>query len=265
MIRLGFIFLISIINPSFASEFPKIFGCFCEGGIIVGKVGSSNSIEINGKKQPIFEDGNFIFAFGRKFRNKLSISYNGITREFLIENKKYKIEKISGLPKTKVEPSESDLKKIFEDRKKIKDAKKIGVSKKFFDEKFILPAKGRISGVYGSQRILNNKPRSPHNGIDIAAKEGTKIVSPSSGVVKLVDKNMFFTGKTVIVDHGMGLISIFAHLSKIDVQIDERIEKGDKIGQIGMTGRATGPHLHWGMYLENKSVDPMSVIRSSFF
>ena len=157
------------------------------------------------------------------------------------------------------------MKKIFEDRKKIKDAKKIGESKKFFDEKFILPAKGRISGVYGSQRILNNNPRSPHNGIDIAAKEGTKIVSPSSGVVKLVEKNMFFTGKTVIVDHGMGLISIFAHLSKIDVQIDERIEKGDKIGQIGMTGRATGPHLHWGMYLENKSVDPMSVISSSFF
>lgn len=134
-----------------------------------------------------------------------------------------------------------------------------------FEKNFILPAKGRISGVYGSQRILNNKPRSPHNGIDIAAKEGTNIFAPSSGIVKLIDRNMFFTGKTVIIDHGMGLISIFAHLSKIDVKENEILEKGEKIGQIGMTGRATGPHLHWGMYLENKTVDPMLVVESSFF
>ena len=139
------------------------------------------------------------------------------------------------------------------------------MKKKIFEKKFILPAEGRISGVYGSQRILNDKPRSPHNGIDIAAKEGTNIFAPSSGVVKLIEKNMFFTGKTVIMDHGMGLISIFAHLSKIEVTENQILEKGDKIGQIGMTGRATGPHLHWGMYLENESVDPMSVVESSFF
>ena len=265
VIRLGFIFFMFIINPRHALDFPKIFGCFCEGGIITGNIGTLNSIEIDGKKQEIFEDGNFIFAFGRKFGDKVSVSYNGVKKEFDIKKKKYKIEKISGLPKRKVEPSKKDLEKIFEDKKKIVNAKKIGVSKKIFEKKFILPAKGRISGVYGSQRILNNKPRSPHNGIDIAAREGTDIVAPSSGVVKLIDENMFFTGKTVIIDHGMGLISIFAHLSKIDVKENEVIERGDKIGQIGMTGRATGPHLHWGMYLENKSVDPMSVIESSFF
>jgi len=265
VIRLVFVFFMFIINPLRASDFPKIFGCFCEGGIITGNIGSSNSIKINGKKQKIFEDGNFIFAFGRKFSNKVLVSYNGIKKEFDIKKKKYKIEIISGLPKRKVQPTKTDLEKIFEDKKKIVNAKKIGVKKKIFEKKFILPAEGRISGVYGSQRILNDKPRSPHNGIDIAAKEGTNIFAPSSGVVKLIEKNMFFTGKTVIMDHGMGLISIFAHLSKIEVTENQILEKGDKIGQIGMTGRATGPHLHWGMYLENESVDPMSVVESSFF
>ena len=265
VIRLGFVFFMFIIYPLQASDFPKIFGCFCEGGIIIGHIGKLNSIEINGKKQKTYDDGNFIFAFGRKFSEKVLVSYNGVKKEFEIKKKKYKIEKISGLPKQKVEPSKRDLEKIFEDRKKIVNAKKIGVRKKMFEKNFILPAKGRISGVYGSQRILNNKPRSPHNGIDIAAKEGTNIFAPSSGIVKLIDRNMFFTGKTVIIDHGMGLISIFAHLSKIDVKENEIIEKGEKIGQIGMTGRATGPHLHWGMYLENKTVDPMLVVESSFF
>ena len=124
--------------------------------------------------------------------------------------------------------------------------------KKLFGSKFILPVKGRLSGVFGSQRILNSKPRSPHYGIDIAQKEGTPIIAPSSGKVKLVDYGMFFTGNTVVVDHGLGLISIFAHLQDIFVTEGQYLKIGEKIGTVGMTGRATGPHLHWGIYLEKK-------------
>ena len=114
----------------------------------------------------------------------------------------------------------------------------------------------RMSGFYGSQRILNSKPRRPHAGIDIAAKEGTSVIAPSSGIIKLVEEDMFFTGNTVIMDHGLGLISIFAHLKEVFVVEGEKVLQGQKIGSIGMTGRATGPHLHWGVYLNNTSVDP---------
>ena len=141
----------------------------------------------------------------------------------------------------------------------------LGEKKKLFGSKFILPVKGRLSGVFGSQRILNSKPRSPHYGIDIAQKEGTPIVAPSSGKVKLVDYGMFFTGNTVVVDHGLGLISIFAHLQDIFVIEGQYLKIGEKIGSVGMTGRATGPHLHWGIYLEKKPVDPLSLTESDFY
>ena len=118
-----------------------------------------------------------------------------------------------------------------------------------------------MSGFYGSQRILNSKPRRPHAGIDIAAKEGTRVIAPSPGIIKLVEEDMFFTGNTVIMDHGLGLISIFAHLKEVFVEKGEKVLQGEKIGSIGMTGRATGPHLHWGVYLNNTSVDPEVLLK----
>jgi len=128
----------------------------------------------------------------------------------------------------------------------------------------LIPVEGRISGVYGSQRILNSKPRSTHKGIDIAAPKGTKIYAPSNGRIILIEEDMFFTGKTVIIDHGMGLISIFAHLNDIYIRPGQLVEKGMEIGEVGMSGRATGPHLHWGVYLENISVDPMALLKFKF-
>ena len=113
-----------------------------------------------------------------------------------------------------------------------------------------MPVEGRISGVFGSQRILNDKPKRPHFGIDIAQKIGAEIKAPSSGIVKLVSENMFFTGNTVILDHGLGLISIFAHLESINVEEGQNVSINEKIGTVGMTGRATGPHLHWGVYFK---------------
>lgn len=169
------------------------------------------------------------------------------------------------MPRNKVEPSKKELNKILFDQKRIKDSKKIGSKKKLFSQQFILPAEGRLSGVYGSQRILNSKPRRPHYGIDIAAKEGTKILAPSSGIVKLIEKDMFFTGNTIVIDHGLGLISIFAHLKDIFVNEKDFITQGEIIGSIGMTGRATGPHLHWGVYLENTSVDPEVLLKFKLF
>lgn len=261
-------FLISLLlfaKLSFADEFPNFFGCFCEGGLITGKIKSGDELKIDGKKMEVFENGEFIFAFGRKFKNKIDVDYNGKFKIFDVKKKKYKIERISGLPQKKVEPAEEDIKRIIKDKKRINLSKEIGKKEKLFDDEFILPVDGRLSGVFGSQRILNSKPKRPHFGIDIAQKEGSPILVPSSGIVKLVDFDMFFTGNTIIVDHGLGLISIFAHLKDIYVKEGQKVSIGQKIGSVGKTGRATGPHLHWGIYLKNKPVDPLSMTKSRFY
>ena len=259
MIILFLLFFLSF-NFVYSNEFPSINGCFCEGGIITGLISNNDQLKINNKEIVIFENGKFIYAFGRKSKNFVKLDINGKIKEFAVKKKKYKIENIKGLPRNKVEPSKKEIERILIDKNIIKKAKEIGSKKKLFEKKFILPAQGRLSGVYGSQRILNSKPRSPHAGIDLAAKEGTKVVAPSSGIIKIVSKNMFFTGNTIIMDHGLGLISIFAHLKEISVKQGEYIKQGQKIGTIGMTGRATGPHLHWGVYLEKKSVDPFVLV-----
>ena len=234
----------------------KILGCFCEGGLIYSNVPQNSKVFIDDKKIQISEDGYFIYAFGRNYKDTVKIRINDISTNFQIKKKKYLIEKIRNLPNNKVSPDEKSLKKIRIDQNNFKKAKTKDINKKFFTDDFILPVIGRISGKFGSQRILNGKPRRPHYGLDIAAKIGTKIVSPSNGKVKFISQDMFFTGKTIIVDHGLGLISIFAHLSDINVKKNDLVFKGDLIGKVGKTGRATGPHLHWGIYLEKIPVDP---------
>ena len=260
-----FIFVIFKFQFILGEEFPDLFGCFCEGGLITGKISKKDKILIDEKEMKTFNNGEFIFAFGRKYKDEIKVQFNDNLKIFKVKKKKYKIERITGLPKKKVEPGKEDIKRIIEDKEKITLSKKIGEEEKLFDNKFILPVNGRLSGVFGSQRILNSKPRRPHFGIDIAQKKGAPVVAPSSGKVKLVDYEMFFTGNTVIVDHGLGLISIFAHLDDIFVSEGQRVEIGEKIGSVGMTGRATGPHLHWGIYLEKKPVDPLSLTESNFY
>ena len=255
-----FLFSFLFFKDLIADDFPKIYGCFCEGGIITGKIHPLAKVKINGDPIEVFDNGIFIYAFGRKFTQKVKIEINSFSKEYLVSDKTYKVEQIRGLPRNTVDPNKSELERILSDQKKIKYAKKIGSKSRLFEKNFILPSKGRLSGFYGSQRILNSKPRKPHAGIDIAAKEGTPVIAPSSGKIKLVEKNMFFTGNTVILDHGLGLISIFAHLKDISISEDQNVTKGDLIGSIGMTGRATGPHLHWGVYLKNISVDPMALL-----
>ncbi len=263
---LFFVFILIISsNNIYSKDFPDIYGCFCEGGVITGFISDHNELKINNKKIELYEGGRFLFAFGRKHVESVKIEVDNNSKTFVVSNKDYKIEKIKGLPRNKVDPSGDELEKIISEKKKIEDLKKVGSKTKHFGNKFIFPAKGRLSGFYGSQRILNSKPRKPHAGIDLAAKEGTLVIAPSSGVVKLVAKDMFFTGNTIIIDHGLGLISIFAHLKDVFVKQGDFVNQGIKIGSIGMTGRATGPHLHWGVYLQRVSIDPLTLIEYELY
>ena len=130
----------------------------------------------------------------------------------------------------------------------------------FFRGGFVWPVTGRISGVYGSQRFLNGKPRRPHLGVDIAAPTGTPIVATADGIVRIAHSDMFFTGKTVAIDHGHGLMSIYAHMSQVAVKNGQKVAKGAPIGKVGATGRVTGPHLHWGVSLFRTRLDPALLV-----
>tara|TARA_B110000444_G_scaffold241501_1_gene257976 strand:+ start:383 stop:976 length:594 start_codon:yes stop_codon:yes gene_type:complete len=181
-----------------------------------------------------------------------------ITKKIL--KRKYNIQRIDGLAENKVTPPESVYKRIKKENKAIGEARAINSDLLFFKEKFIMPVEGIISGVYGSQRILNGKPRWPHYGIDIAAKKGTPIKSSGRGVVTMAENDLYYTGGTVIMDHGHGISTIYSHLETILVLVGDQIDQGDIIGTVGSTGRSTGPHLDFRVNWFQTRLDPMTLL-----
>ena len=173
-----------------------------------------------------------------------------------ITQREYKIQRIDGLPQKKVTPDPASVKRISIENAMIKKVRAVDTDRAYFASGFDWPVKGPISGVFGSQRVLNGKPKNPHNGVDVAAPQGTAIVAPADGVVALVHGDMFYTGKTVMIDHGHGLTSVYAHMSAILVKDGQKVTRGTPIGKIGKTGRVTGPHLHWGVTLFGTHLDP---------
>ena len=189
-------------------------------------------------------------------KNNEVISINRIK----VIEREYEIQRINGLPKKMVSPDEEVLKRIIADNKIIVNAKKLNLDNTYFLNSFMIPTKGIISGVFGSQRILNDVPKSPHKGLDIAAPEGQTIVSTNDGIITLAEDDLYYTGGTIIIDHGHGVKSIYAHLLKVDVKVGQIIIKGEPIGKVGSTGRSTGPHLHWGVMWFDEYVDPQLLI-----
>ncbi|OSM05318.1 M23 family metallopeptidase [Magnetofaba australis] len=174
-----------------------------------------------------------------------------------VPKRDYKTERIDGLPKKKVELNPADLKRATIETRAIKQTYNSRGGRPGFLLGFQMPVTGRFSGIFGSRRVLNGKPRRPHNGVDIAAPQGTPIVSIAPGEVKLAGDDYFFTGNTVVVHHGHGVTSLYSHMNKILVKPGQWVGAGEQIGEIGMTGRATGPHLHWGVMVRHARVDPL--------
>jgi murein DD-endopeptidase MepM/ murein hydrolase activator NlpD len=166
------------------------------------------------------------------------------------------------LPDRQVTPSAADLERIRNEAEQMTAARERAYENDelYLDGDFIWPVTGRITGVFGSQRILNGEPRRPHNGVDIAANTGTPIVAPAAGVVVFVHPDMYFNGATVILDHGHGLTSVYCHMHRIKVEPGQTIEQGQPIGEVGASGRATGPHLHWGVELLQNRIDPKLLV-----
>jgi len=258
--RLFFIFLI-FISPVKAIEFQ---GKFLQGHFILGKTNPKAKILVGKKEVKVSKDGFFVFGIDRDQKYDLTFTkiINGkkSTTTKKVLKRKYNIQRIDGLAENKVTPPESVYKRIKKENNAIGKARAINSDLQFFKENFIMPVEGIISGVYGSQRILNGKPRWPHYGIDIAAKQGTMIKSSGSGIVTMAEDDLYYTGGTVIMDHGHGISTIYSHLENVLVSVGDQINQGDIIGTVGSTGRSTGPHLDFRVNWFQTRLDPMSVI-----
>ena len=239
-------------------------GKFIQGHYIVGVTDPSSKIIIDKKDVKVSEDGYFVFGIDRDRKFDLIITkINNGKKEKIIKKvlkRKYNIQRIDGLEESKVTPPESVYKRIKKENNKIGEARAINSDLPFFKNQFIMPVEGIISGVYGSQRILNGKPRWPHYGIDIAAKKGTMIKSSGSGVVTMAEDDLYYTGGTIIMDHGHGISTIYSHLETVLVSVGDKINKGDLIGTVGSTGRSTGPHLDFRVNWFQTRLDPMSIL-----
>lgn len=240
-------------------------GDFIQGGLLVGQADEGSKAALDGTDIKVYGDGRFLLGFGRDAAAKalLKVTMDGgvvEARELAIAQRQYEVQRINNLPKNQVEPSEAELARIKTERERIAVAKQRRTPSPFFAEGFDWPAIGPISGVYGSVRVLNGQPRQPHFGVDVAAPKGTPLKAPAGGIVSLADPDLFFTGGTVMLDHGYGLTSIFAHQSKIEVKEGDKLSKGDVFGLLGGTGRVTGPHLHWGIYLGTIPLDPQLLV-----
>ncbi len=262
IINRTFILFFILTFPAWTIEFQ---GKFLQGHFIIGKTDPRAKILVGKKSVKVSEDGFFVFGIDRDrkydltFTKYLDGEKTVITKK--VNKRKYNIQRIDGLEESKVTPPESVYKRIKKENNAIGKARAINSDLQYFKEKFIMPVEGIISGVYGSQRILNGKPKWPHYGIDIAAKQGTMIQSSGSGIVTMAEEDLYYTGGTVIMDHGHGISTIYSHLENVLVSVGDQINKGDVIGTVGSTGRSTGPHLDFRINWFQTRLDPMSVLK----
>ena len=260
--------LLFLIACSVKAEPPLLFlhGQPRQGELMYGYVTPGAVVRLNGEKIPVRKDGWFVFGIGRDDKGTLVLSAEKdkakIKKVLKIKRRKWRIQKVDGLPQNTVTPNEEEQKRIADENALVETARKKKIRRPV-PLCFSVPAKGRISSVYGSQRIINGIPGGQHNALDIAAKTGTVIRAPADGIVTLAHDDMLLTGKTVLVAHGNDLTTSYIHMSKILVKEGQKLKKGDKIGLIGMTGRANGPHLHWTVMWRDKRVDPQVFLKNS--
>ena len=246
----------------------ELSGEAIQGGLIFGQTSPGARVHLDETNVLVSPEGEFVIGFGRDEtgERKLLVQQADGTEELLalpIALREYKIERVDGLPPKTVTPDPEALERIREEGAMVSTARSRRDQRTNYDDGFSWPASGRISGVYGSQRVLNGEPRRPHFGLDIAAPTGSPVYAPADGIITLAHPDMYFSGGTVILDHGQGLSSSFLHLSKILVEAGTTVNKGDLIAEIGSTGRASGPHLDWRMNWLNRRVDPELLVEGS--
>ena len=257
-----FLLIFFISFKSYAAEFN---GKFIQGHYIIGKTEPNSSVTVDKIKVKVSKDGYFAFGLDRerKYDVVIKIQKDGNTNKIIkkVQKRKYNIQRIDGLEEKKVTPPEEVYERIKNENKLIAKAREINSDLDFFKDKFILPLENAIiTGVYGSQRILNGKPRWPHYGIDFAGDLGTPIKAMADGIVTLAENDLYFTGATLIFDHGHGISTLYMHLDKIFVEKGDIVKQGDVIGTVGSSGRSTGPHLDVRLNWFGTRLDPATVL-----
>ena len=248
-----------------------------QGSLVIGLVPAGSIVEISDEATAntsssatvtrliVADNGRIVFGIGRdEIQPKLLRVRLGngesIQRKIMIAVRQFNIENINGVPQDTVTPPPEIAARIEREQSEVVAARLRNDDRRDFDTKFIWPVEGRVSGVYGSQRIYNETPKSWHSGLDVAAAQGTVIKAPAGGIITFAKPDLYLTGGTVLIDHGMGISSNFLHLSRLDVKVGDRVEQGQVIGLVGSTGRATGPHMHWGMNWLKVRIDPQILV-----
>ena len=259
-------YILVIILICFKVSAVEFTGKFTQGHFIIGKTDPNSKIKIDKKQVRVSKDGYFAFGIGRdrKYDVVITVEKNGIKEKIIkkVQKRKYNIQRIDGLEEKMVTPPEEVYERIKKDNKLIAKARAVDTSLDYFKDKFIIPVDDAIiTGVYGSQRILNGKPKWPHYGLDFAQDEGAPVKAMINGTVTLAETDLYYTGGTLIFDHGHGISTLYMHLNKIFVKKGQKVKQGEVIGTVGATGRATGAHLDVRLNWFGTRLDPMTVLK----
>lgn len=232
-----------------------------QGQLVIAHTRPGNRVEFDGRAVHVGTDGVYVFGIERDAKTATVVVHEpgrpARTHALTVKPRDYKIERVDGLPQHTVTPDPELARRIAEEQARVVAARQRDDDREDFLHGFARPAQGgRISGVYGSQRIDNGTPKAPHMGLDIAVPTGTPVRAPAGGIVTFAETGLVLTGGTVLIDHGHGLSSSFLHLSRIDVKTGDRVERGQVFGAAGATGRASGPHVHWGFNWFDVRLDP---------
>ena len=252
-----------VASPLALGACPQFEGSLQQGGFIWGRVAPGSVVTLDGEQLDVLADGTTFAGFGRDAAASTELVVSGAQpcRETLqVARREYQIQKVEGVPQKTVTPPPEELARIRREATLVANARAPKLARPDLLNSvlagFVWPVEGPISGVYGSQRFYNGEPRRPHFGVDVAVPTGTIVRAPAAGRVTLAEPDLYFSGGTVILDHGYRLSSSFLHMSEVSVQVGDELQAGDIIGAVGATGRATGPHLDWRMNWREERIDP---------
>ena len=228
-----------------------------QGGLVIGHATPGARVSVSGKPVHVGDDGVFVLGVGRDETGPIAVVIDSRKALIDVTPRDWPIERVEGVPPRTVNPPPEIAARIEREQAGVVAARNRDDAREDFNHGFIWPVKGRISGRFGNQRIYNGDPKAPHSGMDIAVPEGTPVKAPAAGIITYAQPDLYLTGGTVLLDHGFGLSSNFLHLSRIDVKVGQRVQQGQVIGAAGKTGRATGPHVHWGFNWFGTRLDPL--------
>jgi hypothetical protein len=249
-----------------AARFPPSVS---QGALVIGEVPPGAEVRYAGRELTPTADHRVVFGVGRDEKGPVVVDVRERSGaheriEIAVTPRDWPVERIEGVPPATVEPPPEIAARIRREQARVVAVRSRNDPRDDFLETFLWPVEGRISGRFGNQRVyvVNGKdvPKAPHSGMDIAVPQGTPVKAPAGGIVTFADPDLYLTGGTIVIDHGRGVSSNFLHLSRIDVKVGQRVRQGDVVGAVGMTGRATGPHLHWGMNWFDVRLDPLLVV-----